>query len=561
MPLPGMDLDPAERRRLAERFRLIDGPTLRLLAEAGLTWLRANQEVVNALNVFPVPDGDTGTNMTLTMQAALVEAAEVEDTAVGVMARAIAHGALMGARGNSGVILSQLWRGLARGLDDLEVMDAAALAKAFGAARDTAYRGVVQPVEGTILTVAKDMARAAAEAASEPGASSVDVLEKVVEAGEISVARTPELLAVLRDAGVVDSGGKGLQCLLEGMLRAIYGLPLDEPQILIKRLSQLELEQAGEAITPGQDWEVIVDFRPNLALDVPAFYEQLGLMGTSIQVGEGDGIYRMHIHVPDQCEYEPVEYIKTQGTITHIRIENLMIQGPGSVGPPPLELAKPRADQIGAIVVSPGPGLSQVLASLGAAAVIDGGQTMNPSTQELLAAAEACPAGSVIILPNNKNVVMSARQAIDLASKRIAVVPSHTLPQGIAAMLAMDPDGELSHVAQAMEAMMESVRTVEVTTATRSAKVDGVDVEEGQVIGMLDDRMVHAGSALPEVLRETLRDAGADQAELVTVYYGADLTPQQAEAMVEQIHADWPHLQVEIHAGGQPHYPIIASVE
>ncbi len=276
-------VDPADRERLAERFRQIDGPMLRALAGAGLTWLRTNQQLVNALNVFPVPDGDTGTNMTLTMQAALEAVAGSDETSVGRMAKAIAHGALMGARGNSGVILSQLWRGLARGLDDLATMDAPALAQALDAARETAYKGVVQPVEGTILTVAKDLAGAALQVAATPEATNLDVLEAVVMAADESVERTPQLLPVLREAGVVDSGGKGLFFILEGMLRTIYGLALNEPLLEVKPISQLQLEQTAEAIEPGQDWEVIVDFQPNPDLDIPSFYRQLGEMGTSIR--------------------------------------------------------------------------------------------------------------------------------------------------------------------------------------------------------------------------------------------------------------------------------------
>jgi len=557
-------VDPETRERLADAFRHIDGPRLRALAEAGLTWLRTNQQVVNSLNVFPVPDGDTGTNMTLTMQAALEEVAESSETSVGRMAKAIAHGALMGARGNSGVILSQLWRGLARGLDDLATMDAPALAHALDAARETAYKGVVQPVEGTILTVAKDLARAALEVAASPDATNLDVLEAAVQAADESVERTPQLLPVLREAGVVDSGGKGLFFILEGMLRTVYGLALNEPILEVKPISQLQLEQTVEAIEPGQDWEVIVDFQPKVELDIPAFYQQLGEMGTSIQVGEGDGLYRMHIHVADKTEFQPVEYVRTLGTITNVRIENLMLQVAGG-GPapskPPLRLATPSPGQIAVVVVSPGEGLSRVFGSLGAAAVIDGGQTMNPSTQQIVDAVEKAPCEKVIVLPNNKNIVLSARQAIELTKKKLAVVPSHTGPQGIAALLALDPDGDLDTVAAAMASSMQAVRTVELTVATRTAKVDGVSVSAGQTIGLLDDTLVAAGDNLGTVLQETFEKAGAGQAELATLYYGETIAPAEVNQLADRLRGRWPGLQVEIHEGGQPHYPIIASVE
>ena len=557
-------VDPETRERLADAFRRIDGPMLRALAEAGLTWLRTNQQIVNSLNVFPVPDGDTGTNMTLTMQAALEEVADSSESSVGRMAKAIAHGALMGARGNSGVILSQLWRGLARGLDDLATMDAPALAHALDAARETAYKGVVQPVEGTILTVAKDLARAALQVSSSPAATNLDVLEAAVQAADESVERTPQLLPVLREAGVVDSGGKGLFFILEGMLRTVYGLALSEPILEVKPISQLQLEQTVEAIEPGQDWEVIIDFQPKVELDIPAFYHQLGEMGTSIQVGEGDGLYRMHIHVPDKTEFQPVEYVRTLGTITNVRIENLMLQLPGGApasGKPPLRLAIPSPEQIAVVVVSPGEGLSRVFGSLGAAAVIDGGQTMNPSTQQIVEAVDQAPCEKVIVLPNNKNIVLSARQAIELTKKKLAVVPSHTGPQGIAAMLALDPDGDLDTVAAAMASSMQAVRTVELTVATRTAKVDGVSVSTGQTIGLLDDTLIAAGDNLGAVLQETFEKAGAGQAELATLYYGEAIAPAEVDRLADQLKSRWPGLQVEIHEGGQPHYPIIASVE
>ena len=245
------------RRELGRRYTKIDGRTLRTLTEASLTWLRTNQQVVNALNVFPVPDGDTGTNMTLTMQSAIDALGEGSVSSVGKVGKSIAHGALMGARGNSGVILSQLWRGFARALDDHALLDAALLTQAFAEARDTAYKGVVHPVEGTILTVAKDNARAAQEALEAGADSALDILEAVVEEAEASVARTPDLLPVLHDAGVVDSGGKGLFFILEGMLRHIYGLPLDTPLASVQPLSALKLQDAAQSIEPGQDWEVV----------------------------------------------------------------------------------------------------------------------------------------------------------------------------------------------------------------------------------------------------------------------------------------------------------------
>jgi hypothetical protein len=562
MGYPGESLTTEERASLADRYRRLDGQMLKSMTEGGLTWLRTNQQIVNSLNVFPVPDGDTGTNMTLTMQAACDEVGEAGDTNAGRVAKAIAHGALMGARGNSGVILSQLWRGFARSLDELPSIDTAALAQAFAMARDTAYKGVVHPVEGTILTVSKDVAEAAQELVGNPSTTPLEMLDQIVRAADASVQRTPDLLPVLREAGVVDSGGKGLYFLLEGMLRSVYGDPLDTPLATVQPLSALELAAAGESIEPGQDWEVIVDFRPGPPLDVEAFYRRLENMGTSIQVGEGEGIYRMHIHVPDQTQYVPVEYIQTLGTITKVSFENLMEQiGGAASGPASLKLTVPEPGQIAAVSVVPGPGIARVFASLGAASIVEGGQTMNPSTQELLNAAETLPTDQVVLLPNNKNIVLTARQAAELSARHIRVVPSTSVPQGIAAMLALDPDGDLDSTAAAMQAAMQDIRSIELTIATRSVEIDGVNVETGQVIGLLDGRLVMAGNDLETTLQAVLEAADAGSAELITLYFGADLTTMKANQIGDRLRQIWSRQDIEVVEGRQPHYQLIVSLE
>ncbi len=552
------------RQRLAERYRTVDGVTLRHLTEGGLTWLRTNQQTVNALNVFPVPDGDTGTNMVLTMQAAWAEIADLDERSIGRLCHALAHGALMGARGNSGVILSQLWRGFARVLDNLAVMDAPTMARALAEARDTAYRGVVRPVEGTILTVSKDIARAAEEAVRNGTSSALDLLECIVDEAAASVERTPDLLPVLKEAGVVDSGGKGLFYLLEGMLRTAYGLPLDQPQVTVQPLSALALESAAEILEPGQDWEVVVDFRPEAPLDLDAFYRRLETLGTSIQVGEGDGMYRMHIHVPDNTQYEPIEYIRTLGTITNVHLENLMAQMADQASQQTLaslRLNPVEPGQIAAVAVAPAMGIARVFASLGVAAIVEGGQTMNPSTEEILKAFEDLPTDRIVILPNNKNIILTANQTLGLTRKQVAVIPSRTIPQGIAAMLALSPDGDYQATVEAMTAALDTVRSGEVTIATRSVEIDGVKVQEGQVIGLLDGRLAASGDDLESVVFDLLEQAGAAQAELVTLYYGADLPVKEANRLADRVRQRHPSLEVELVEGGQPHYQLIFSVE
>ncbi len=564
MSKTGTDVDSRYRETLQERYRIIDGPTLKKMVVASVDWLRTNQQIVNALNVFPVPDGDTGTNMVLTMQSAMDEMNEKHERSVSQVAHAIAHGALMGARGNSGVILSQLWRGFSRTLDGHDRMDAALMAEALEEARETAYKGVVRPVEGTILTVSKDIAREA-KAAVQNGATSVfEILERIVDAADTSVEHTPELLPVLKEAGVVDSGGKGLFFILEGMLRAAYQQPLDEPIISVQPLSAINLEGATEAIEPGQDWEVIVDFHPEGSLDLQNFYNSLEEMGTSIQVGEGDGMFRMHIHVPDKSEYAPIDYIRGLGTITNVAIENLMIQLDGRTqqgGIQDLSLQPIEPGQNAVIAVAPGIGLARVFASLGVTGIIEGGQTMNPSTQEILSSFEDLPTEKVILLPNNKNIVLAANQAAELTVKEVFVVPSVSVPQGIAAMFAWEPSGEFKAVSTNMTAAIDEVQTAEITTATRSVEIDGVNCEAGQVIGLLNGKLACSGDTLDQVMMEILDIADAKSRELITMYYGEDLSAMDANQLSDHIREQFSELELEVHEGGQPHYQLILSIE
>jgi hypothetical protein len=557
-----MNLDDTKRPD-AVKSKSIDGQMLKKLAEAGLLWLRANQQTVNALNVFPVPDGDTGTNMVLTMQSAYNEIDDLGYRNVGQMAAALAQGALMGARGNSGVILSQLWRGFARALHGLEVLDGPALVRALADARDTAYKGVVRPVEGTILTVAKDVAAAAEKALSKTD-DPAEILAHIVPAADESVQRTPELLPVLKQAGVVDSGGKGLFFILEGMLRFVRGEPLDAPLLTVQPLSAMKLENTMEAVEPGQDYEVVVDFIPDKELNLSSFYGELEKMGTSIQVGEGDGMYRMHIHVPTEKRYEPIDYIMGLGTITKVAIENLIAQMDTidrQAKSKRLELAPIEAGQIAVVAVSPGIGISRVFASLGAAAIVEGGQTMNPSTKDILDAFENLPTDKVIILPNNKNIILAAQQAKDVTVKHVEIVPSRNIPQGLAAMMQLNPDGELEAVASKMKQALEHVIAIEITTATRSVEIEGVTVEKGQVIALINGKLEVSTDSVEGACLQALQKAGAADYELITLFYGEDLSLAEANRIADVIRAAYPKQEIELQEGGQPHYQFIISVE
>lgn len=550
----------SDGRKLAQN-RTLDGQGLKELIEAATTWLRTNQQMVNALNVFPVPDGDTGTNMLLTMQAAYAEIARSGENNIGKMAHAVAQGALMGARGNSGVILSQLWRGFARGLDTLETMDGPALARAMVEARNTAYKGVVRPVEGTILTVAKDTT-AATESIVTTTEDMVTILEGMIEAAGESVKRTPDLLPVLKQAGVVDSGGKGLYIILEGMLRYLKGQSLETPLAAVQTLSTMQLDESEE-IEPGQDYELVIDFRPNETLDIETFYSQLSEMGTSIQLGEGDGMYRLHIHVPTENRYTPIEYTLGIGTILKVAIENLMAQMDEirAARAPQLNLTPVEAGQIAVVVVSPGPGISRIFASLGAAAIVEGGQTMNPSTEEILRAIENLPTDKVIILPNNKNIILAAQQTATVTVKKVSVIPTTSVPQGLSAILRLDPDADLEQLAIEMKEAIGDVETGEVTIATRSVELNGVAVKEGEVIALHNGKLVVSAKTLDEACLNLLQKCSTDERERITLFYGNSISRADVNRVVDQIRAAYPSHEVELHEGGQPHYQFIFSIE
>ncbi len=558
-----MEVNPAEQG-LRSRFlhQPIDGQGFKELVSAGLHWLRANSSVVNALNVFPVPDGDTGTNMVLTMESAYEEIEPLAEPDLGRIIQELAQGALMGARGNSGVILSQLWRGFAHAATGHATLTPEVLAKAFSEARDTAYRGVVRPVEGTILTVSKDMATAA-EQSIRNESDVVRMLEEVVEAAALSVERTPELLPILKDAGVVDSGGKGLYFIFEGMLRYINGQQLEEAELVVKSLSAMDFEGAMQEVEEGQDYEVIVDFRPNGSLDLKGFYDQLEGMGTSIQVGEGDGMYRVHIHVPTENRYLPIDYAMSIGTITKVHIENLMDQMDGleAQSEAKIELQPVEPGQIGVVAVSPGSGISRVFASLGVHALVAGGQTMNPSTKEIVAAFEDLPCDKVIILPNNKNIIMAAEGAREVSVKQVAVIASRTIPQGLAAMLSFNPDGDFDDVVGGMQECLQEVETGEITTATRTVEIDGVSVSEGSIISLHNGKLVASADTLLDGCLKFLEHAHAEEHELITLFYGADVSREEADRIAAEIQEVYPDHEIEVQSGGQAHYQFIFSVE
>ncbi|MCB2202414.1 DAK2 domain-containing protein [bacterium] len=540
----------------------IDGQGLKTLLEAGMIWLRTNQQNVNSLNVFPVPDGDTGTNMVLTMQAAFEEVENSGVENVGQLGHAVARGALMGARGNSGVILSQIWRGFARALDDEEIMDVKLLAAALNEAKETAYKGVVRPVEGTILTVIKDIA-AQAEVSVQRTALFTEVLADIVEAADASVQRTPDLLPILNQAGVVDSGGKGLFYIFEGMWRFINGEPLDKAIAEVLPLSEMNLDDTMDTVEPGQDYEVVIDFTPEATFSLEKYYEELEEIGTSIQVGEGEGMYRMHIHVPLDKRYDPIDHTMTLGTIQKVMMENLVAQMDAKKNKknPKLKLAQVQPDEIAVVVVSPGSGLSRIFASLGVAAIVGGGQTMNPSIKEILAAFEDLPTDKVIILPNNKNIIMAAKEAASMTVKNVAVIPTITIPQGLSAMFRLIPDADFDDTVAEMNEAMTEVETGEITTAIRTVEIDGVQVEKGQVIALHNGKLVASTRSIEDACEQLFVAADVNDYERITLFYGENMKPSQVNTLADKIRSVYPDHEIEVHEGGQPHYQLIIAIE
>lgn len=576
----------------------LDGPELRDLLNAGLVWLDRHHEIVNALNVFPVPDGDTGTNMLLTMKSACQEVSAENAKGVSGVAKAAAHGALMGARGNSGVILSQILRGIARSLDDEAILTGPRLANALSEGSRIAYKGVNRPVEGTILTVAREAA-AAAEYAAELDSDLRFIMGRTVRAAAESVANTPKLLPVLAQAGKVDSGGKGLFYVLEGMYRALAGEqaepvvpePSGEAASVLPGAAATATGQArpakGQRKLPpfvyGFDVQFLVEGEN---LDVDTIRTEISAMGDYPIVEGDEHLVKVHVHVSNPGV--PLAYAIGLGFVTDVVVENMddmhIPEMPAGYDPLPPHftaeegeptaptLAEAAADEIegpGIVVVAPGAGLADVFKSLGAHVVISGGQTMNPSTQELYEAIQRIQAEEVIVLPNNGNILMAAQQAQALAAqppkggtpKKVAVVPSKSVPQGISALLALNPHAELDRNAQMMTAALANVHTGEVTVAVQDARFDGIEVHVGDVIGLLEDTLTASGDDDATVVRQVLEQMDAAELEVITLYYGQPVTAETAEALQEELHQAYPHQEIEVVSGGQPYYHYIISAE
>jgi len=542
-----------------KQINSIGGQELREMFAAATGWLEKSSADIDALNVFPEPDGDTGTNMLLTMRSTIEEAYRAPDRSAAAVARAMAKGALMGARGNSGVILSQILRGLAQNLAAKESFNAADLASALQESSVMAYKGISNPVEGTMLTVIKDVAKAVAAEVASNGRDLLSVMEAAVNAAGESVANTPNLLEVLREAGVVDAGGQGLHTILDGALRYLRGemeqMRFRKPQIIITDLHATKLPQmiAADEVPYGYCTEFLLKGEK---LDTDKIKKKLEKKGESLIVVGDDSAARIHIHTLEPGDI--IAYASSLGTLHQVSIRNMDEQHQDYLE---MQKAKGPAVDTAIVAVVAGEGLADVFTSLGVTAIVPGGQTMNPSTKDLLQAVEGVASDKVIILPNNKNIIATASQVQSLTEKKIEVVPTTTIPQGVAALLAFDYEADLEANISIMTRAISAIKTVEICHAVRSAKLGDLQIRKKQPIGFLDGDLVAVGESALEVLNKMLSKLDLNKIEVITIYYGDDTKSEEAEQVASDIRNRYPQLQIEVVKGGQPHYNYIISIE
>lgn len=555
----------------------IDANMLRKMFLSGAKNLEIKKNWINELNVFPVPDGDTGTNMTLTIMSAATEVNKLSDASIDELAKAISAGSLRGARGNSGVILSQLLRGFTKVIRDHNEIDGETIALSFQKAVETAYKAVMKPKEGTILTVARAMADKAVQIEDKENLETF--FESVIKEGDETLARTPEMLSVLKEAGVVDSGGQGLMTVLHGAIDAFNGLEIElefeAPEVHIKSTSE---PISTEEIKFGYCTEFIVKLDKEFTEeDEDNMKSYLASLGDSLVFVAGDDIVKVHVHTnhPGKAFEKGLEY----GQLTRMKVDNMREEHQERLfrseevqaardkerrTEEELQAAKkeePRK-QTAFISVTIGDGLSELFKQLGVDVLIQGGQTMNPSTDDMLNAIAEAHAENVFILPNNKNVILAANQAQELTTDcNVFVIPTKTIPQGITAVVSYVPDKSPEDNAADMTEEIESVKTGEVTYAVRDTKIDGVEIKSGDIMGIGDNGILAVGSDVSDVVMKMLEKITDEDSELISIYNGSDYSDEAAEALCERIQEAYPDVDVEVNDGGQPIYYIILSVE
>src|SRR5487761_206848 len=541
----------------ANRSIGVDGPLFKQALLGSLSWLSANHEEANRLNVFPVPDGDTGTNMLLTLQSAVEDIRDSNAAEVSKIAKLASHGSLMGARGNSGVILSQIFRGFARAVEGKSSLNPTELAGAFEEAANAAYRAVNRPTEGTILTVAREAGRAATAAAAGPDATVPGVIAAAAAGARDAVLKTPSQLQILRDAGVVDAGGFGLQIILEGMLKMV------EESAFLASTNQTESKAQPAQVAfelPEGGWGYCTEFLiEGSGLDIEVIRNQIEALGNSVLVVGEPELVKVHVHTDDPSGV--ITLAGGYGKLLKLNVGDMSTQHRRILEGESQAASAPRPNGVGLVAVVAGSGLVEIFRGLGVDAIVEGGQSMNPSTQDMLIAIESVPYVEVILLPNNRNVVLAAKQVTGLTQKKVHIVETHSVPEGVAAVVAFRPDRSGADNAATMKAEAERVQTIEVTHAVRDTRSNGLKVKKGDVIGLINEKLEFAGSDYAEVVNKALGKLGPDAYELVTVYRGEGASDEEMAGLESAIRTSYPGLDVEIQQGGQQHYPFILSVE
>ncbi|MGL9726908.1 DAK2 domain-containing protein [Enterococcus sp. DIV0756] len=547
------------------------------MVEAGAKRLQVNAEYVNSLNVFPVPDGDTGTNMNLSMTSGATAVVNSTSEKVGELANVLAKGLLMGARGNSGVILSQLFRGFSKAILDVDTLNAEDLARALVHGVETAYKAVMKPVEGTILTVARESAKAGERRAKQTD-DVIEVMAAVVKYGKKALDKTPDMLPVLKEVGVVDSGGQGLLFIYEGFLSALNGefqaddtyepspAEMDE-MVNAEHHRSVQGQLATEDIKFGYCTEIMVRLGEGPTVDsnfdYDTFRNYLDGIGDSLLVVNDDEIVKVHVHTEHPGEV--MNYGQKFGALIKVKVDNMrqqhetILEHDEEVAA--FEAAPAEHQPYAVIAIAAGEGVQELFKSLGAAYVISGGQTMNPSTEDILKAIKEVNADQVIVLPNNKNIFMAADQAAEVADVPVAVVPSKTVSQGMTAMLAFNGEQNLEENKTAMTEMLDSVVSGQITNAIRDTAIDGVEIHEGDYLGMVDGKIVLSEADKYQATLDTLNKMISEDIEIITIIVGEEGSQAEAEKLSEAIEASYPDLEVEIHQGKQPVYPYLLSAE
>jgi DAK2 domain fusion protein YloV len=538
---------------------------------AGANNLNKNKQMVDELNVFPVPDGDTGTNMSLTVLAAAREVAKTDTANIYEVAKAAANGSLRGARGNSGVILSQLFRGFSKGLEGLGTADAYAIANAFRQGVTTAYKAVMKPKEGTILTVAKEVAQKASSLADETDDLEI-LLRQTLIYGQEVLDKTPDMLPVLKQAGVVDAGGKGLLCILQGAfdsIAAVEDIKLDEPAqakpVDFSAIASVDHED----IEFGYCTEFFINIKNSTDKMMSELKAYLDTIGDSIVAVNDDEIIKIHVHTnrPGQV----LEKALTIGSLSNLKIENMREQHTAKIDfdnqakeqkVETTSIKSKEPKQTAFIAIAMGSGIADIFRSLGVDVVIEGGQTMNPSTEDILEAVEGLNAKNIIILPNNKNIILAAQQAAELTEdKKVIVLPTKTIPQGISAVIGYDETSGMDSAVENMKKLIASVKTGQLTFAVRDTMVNNKEIKQGNILGIVEDDIEVVCENLEKATQEVVDKLIDEDSEIVSIYYGQDVTELEANELAKYIEQNYPDCDIEIHNGQQPLYYFIISAE